>query len=269
MGLFACTAAEQNSLELLEDIIRYGGDVTAAAKRDGNTALHRAVCDGNLQLVEFLLEQRADMDKPDHHGWTPRRLADQQSHDEIKALFEGKKTSDPISGAPLSTELRRLSSEPIVPIATDAIRPPSQDGAQEKNERARRANFHNSLFGIISTANFGRTQGHSGMLSSIAGPPRPMLGGSGRGRGNQQRMNLLRVTISCPERGEATDKLVLLPDSLRELLDIGSKKFGFSASKVLTADGAEVDDVKLIRDGDRLVLVGGGFVAGESGGHET
>ncbi|XP_064950005.1 potassium channel AKT1-like isoform X1 [Musa acuminata AAA Group] len=261
MGLFACTAAEQNSLELLEDIIRYGGDVTAAAKRDGNTALHRAVCDGNLLLVEFLLEHRADMDKPDHEGWTPRRLADQQSHDEIKALFEGKKTSDPISGAPLSSELRRLSSEPIVPIVADAIRPPSQDGPPEKSERARRANFHNSLFGIISTANFGRTQGHSGILSSVAGPPRPMLGGSGRGRGNQQRMNLLRVTISCPERGEAADKLVLLPDSLQELLDIGSKKLGFSASKVLTADGAEIDDVKLIRDGDRLVLVGGGSVA--------
>ncbi|THU64974.1 hypothetical protein C4D60_Mb01t32200 [Musa balbisiana] len=261
MGHFTCTAVEQNSLELLEDIIRYGGDVTAAAKRDGNTALHRAVCDGNLQLVEFLLEHRADMDKPNHQGWTPRTLADQQSHDEIKALFEGKKTSDPISGAPLSSELRRLSSEPIRPIVADAIRPPSPDGAQEKSERARRANFHNSLFGIISTANFGRTQGHSGMLSSVAGPPRPMLGGRGRGRGNQQRMNLLRVTISCPERGEAADKLVLLPDSLQELLDIGSKKFGFSASKVLTADGAEIDDVKLIRDGDRLVLVGGGSVA--------
>ena len=60
------------------------------------------------------------------------------------------------------------------------------------------------------------------------------------------------------ERGEAGAKLVPLPESLSELLDIGAKKFGFSASKVLTKEGAEIDDIELVRDGDHLVLVGNG-----------
>lgn len=63
-----------------------------------------------------------------------------------------------------------------------------------------------------------------------------------------------RVTLSCPEKGEVAGKLVLLPNSLQELLDIGAKKFGLSPTKILTKEGAEIEDIELIRDGDHLVL---------------
>lgn len=66
---------------------------------------------------------------------------------------------------------------------------------------------------------------------------------------------LARVTLSCPEKGEVAGKLVLLPDSLQELLDIGAKKFGFLPNKVLTKEGSQVEDIEIIRDGDHLVLV--------------
>ncbi|RWV95542.1 hypothetical protein BHE74_00042498 [Ensete ventricosum] len=266
MGHFACTAAAQNSIELLEDIIRYGGDVKAE-KKDGSTALHRAVCEGNLRLAEFLIQHGADMDKPDHHGWTPRSLADQQGHDEIKALFDVVKAEGPNSGSPLPPPVRRFSSEPIMPPAVgDDIRPSSSSpfGALEKSEQARRENFHNSLFGIISAASFSNRQSHSGLLSTVAGPPRHVIGGGGQ---QQQPTNLQRVTISCPERRDTSAKLVLLPDSLQELLDIGSKKFGFAACKAFTKDGAEIDDVKLIRDGDHIVLAGD--ESGRSNGHDS
>ncbi|WOL00363.1 hypothetical protein Cni_G09076 [Canna indica] len=228
MGFFACTAAEQNSLELLEEIIRSGGSVTAPRK-DGTTALHLAVCEGNAQIVEFLLEQGADIDKPDCQGWTPRTLADQQGHDEIKALFEAKKAHDstaPPNGA-ASHRVTRYSSAPAIPHAKD-----DDFSWSKRDQRRSKTNFHNSLFGVISAARHvnKQSQNHSGMP-------------------------LLRVTISCPEKGNTAGKLVLMPDSLRELLDIGSKKFGFVPSKVLTKEGAEVDDVKLIRDGDHLLLV--------------
>ncbi|KAG6536954.1 hypothetical protein ZIOFF_002032 [Zingiber officinale] len=75
MAYFACTAAEQSSLDLLEACIRYGGDVKAA-KKDGTTALHRAVCDGNLAMVEFLLRRGANMDAADDQGWTPPTTRD-------------------------------------------------------------------------------------------------------------------------------------------------------------------------------------------------
>lgn len=64
------------------------------------------------------------------------------------------------------------------------------------------------------------------------------------------------MTLSCPKKGKTAAKLVLLPDSLQQLLDLGAKKFQFTATKVLTEDGAEVEDVELVRDGDHLVLAG-------------
>ena len=67
-----------------------------------------------------------------------------------------------------------------------------------------------------------------------------------------------RVTISCPEKRGTSSKLVLLPESLQQLLNIGAKKFQFCPTKVLTTEGAEVEDIELVRDGDHLVLVGDG-----------
>ena len=65
-----------------------------------------------------------------------------------------------------------------------------------------------------------------------------------------------RVTIHCPEKYQTTAVLVFLPESLEELLEIGSQKFGFSPTKVLTKDGALIDNINLIRDGDHLMLSG-------------
>ncbi|XP_008809499.1 potassium channel AKT1-like isoform X2 [Phoenix dactylifera] len=255
MGLFACIAAEQNSLELLKDVIRYGGDATLP-KKDGNTALHLAVCEGNHRIVEFLLKQGANIDKPNCHGWTPRNLAEQQGHEEIQALFEAKKACEntsPINNStPVSRPIgRRFRSEPVIPHVSHEGAPLSGDGSLEEGRHPRRksSDFHNSLFGIMSAANLERK---TGLFSSI-GPPRTMM--SSGAALHYPHTSQLRVTISCPEKGDITGKLVLLPLSLKELLDIGAKKFDFLPAKVLTKDGAEVDDVKVIRDGDHLVLV--------------
>lgn len=64
-----------------------------------------------------------------------------------------------------------------------------------------------------------------------------------------------RVTLSCREKGELTSKLVLLPESIQELLDIGGRKFGLNFTKVLSKDGAEIEEIELVRDGDFLILV--------------
>jgi len=64
-----------------------------------------------------------------------------------------------------------------------------------------------------------------------------------------------RITLSCPEKGEGAKKLLFLPDSLEELLRLGAKKFDCSPTKILTIEGAQIDDIDVIRDGDHLVLV--------------
>ncbi|KAL2252127.1 UNVERIFIED_CONTAM: Potassium channel KAT2 [Sesamum indicum] len=51
-------------------------------------------------------------------------------------------------------------------------------------------------------------------------------------------------------------KLIILPDSLEELLKIAGQKFGDdNPTKVLNAENAEIDDLSVIRDGDHLFLV--------------
>ncbi|KAG2390044.1 Cytochrome b-c1 complex subunit 7-2 Complex III subunit [Vigna angularis] len=87
VGQFACTAVEQNSLKLLKEIKRYGGDITLPSINSGTTALHVVVSEGNVEIVKYLLDHGASIDKPDKHGWTAKGLADQQSHTEIKAIF--------------------------------------------------------------------------------------------------------------------------------------------------------------------------------------
>ncbi|KAG8365622.1 hypothetical protein BUALT_Bualt18G0125300 [Buddleja alternifolia] len=50
-------------------------------------------------------------------------------------------------------------------------------------------------------------------------------------------------------------KLIILPDSLEELLKVAGQKYGDdSLTKVVNAENAEVDDLSVIRDGDHLFL---------------
>ncbi|XP_051128499.1 potassium channel KAT1 isoform X2 [Andrographis paniculata] len=69
-----------------------------------------------------------------------------------------------------------------------------------------------------------------------------------------------RVTIHMKfdesSRTKQLPKLIILPDSLQELLEIASKKFGDdSLATVMSAENAEIDDVNVIRDGDHLFLL--------------
>ncbi|OMO95963.1 hypothetical protein COLO4_15586 [Corchorus olitorius] len=246
VGHFACIAAEQNNITLLKEIVRYGGDVTRA-RPNGYTALHVAVCEGNVEIVKFLLEKGADIDQPDIHRWTPRDLAEQQGHEEIKTLFESTKDmkTQPIMSIPEKQETRflgRFTSEPLIRAASHE----HTDGSwSQSRPRRRSSNFHNSLFGIMSAAS-----AEQDLLLSINQP-----------NGVKESVtvdNSARVVISCPEKGETAGKLILLPRSFQELLDIGGKKFGIFAAKVVSKEGAEIDNIEVIRDGDHLIFVSDG-----------
>ncbi|XP_022751651.1 potassium channel AKT1-like [Durio zibethinus] len=245
VGQFACSAVEQNNLDLLKDIVKYGGDVTQP-KSNGTTAIHAATCEGNVEMVRFLLQQGADIDAKDSDGWTARAMADHQGHEEILALFENqievKKLSlvkIPKKQVAHAKAIAKYRSEPTITPYTSEVVPPAPDLTWMNNRPRRKANtFHNSLFGIISAANTGESP-------SAAGVP----GFSALGNCS------VRVTIRCPERSQVPGKLILLPKSFQELLDIGAQRFSFSPTRVMTDDGAEIDDIELIRDGDKLILV--------------
>ncbi|PNT72497.1 hypothetical protein BRADI_2g45170v3 [Brachypodium distachyon] len=251
-GLYACIAVEENNTELLEEILRHDGDVNRPAK-DGNTPLHRAVCDGNVQMVELLLEHGADIDKQDSNGWTPRALADQQGHEEIQLLFKQRKAPRKYTsnGRVTPMLIGRFSSDPSMP---NVIREDSELPRKVLTQKLlkRKVSFQNSLFGVISSTHPHRDTDH--ILSRG-------LAATGSPNYHQARQNsLIRVTISCPEKGNAAGKLVILPQSMKGLLELGAKKFDFTPAKVLTTEGAEIDEVELIRDGDHIVLASDDWV---------
>lgn len=59
---------------------------------------------------------------------------------------------------------------------------------------------------------------------------------------------------SFNKEGHAYKRLISLPNSIEELLKIAEKEFGKKASKVLTKDGALVEELCIIRDNDHLYI---------------
>ncbi|KAH6803149.1 K+ transporter 1 [Perilla frutescens var. frutescens] len=249
VGLFSCTAAEQNNLDLLKEIVHHGGDV-ARPKSSGCTALHVAVCEGNINIVKYLLDQGADIYIGDENGWTARDLAEQQGHDEIKELFDSykvAKTEEPAVTIPEERHgvrfLGKFKSEPTIsPVNQDSSFPGADASWGRSRPRRRTSNFYNSLFGIMSAAQMGEDNSLMPVVNTTSAAA-------------VSRTYAARVTVSCPEKGDLAGKLVLLPQSFQELLGIGAEKYGFVPAKILSKDGAAIDDIELIRDGDQLVFV--------------
>ncbi|OIV96502.1 hypothetical protein TanjilG_07894 [Lupinus angustifolius] len=246
-GHVACTAAAQNNLELLKEVVQCGFDVTQP-NRSGTTALHAAVCEGNTEMVQFLLDQGASIDKIDENGWSPRVLADQQGHEEIQNIFNNSNENrkPPVTPPSLSNNgiksFMRFQSDPGMSLVSKANMQHKQDLKLENQERLIRSrSFHNSIFGMISAANRGKGASMAAENSNTS-------------TRDMHEVVAPRVILSCPEKGAHAGKLVLLPKSLQELLDIGARKFDFSPTKVLTKEGAEIDDINLIRDGDHLFV---------------
>ncbi|KAL1556812.1 RAC-alpha serine/threonine-protein kinase [Salvia divinorum] len=238
VGLFSCTAAQRNNMDLLKEIALHGGDVTSP-NHDGRQALHIAVWEGNLETVKFLLDQGANFNVPDENGFTSSELAHQKGHDSIKELFASfNKVKSDAANVPVDDTARpngarflgRFKSDPIMLPVNHADR--SWIRSRTTTTRRRRTNiYNNSLFGIMRAA---AQTGDDALLSSVA--------------------PAARVTITCPEKGDVAGKLMLRPRSFEELKEIGVKRYGAPFVRVLNKEGAEIDDIEVVRDGDYVAF---------------
>lgn len=282
VGHFACVATQLNDLELLKKISKFEGDVTLAKVTNntdtsceiiaGTTALHVAVCEANIEIVKYLLKQGSNIDQPDNRGWTPRELADQQGQDDISAVFNstpelkpiqqvvvtmpkeenkvrflGRFKSEPVEENKVQF-LGRFKSDPTLPLDVNT----DDGGSVGRQSRLRRRTntFRNSLFGVMSAAHVGQEDGLSSFMNPNPNPTGCVCGGGGLSYRS-------RVTISYNGgQGGESRMLVVLPDSFKGLIEIASEKFGVENAVFRTEDGAVVDCLEVIRDGDRLVVSG-------------
>ncbi|CAM0153226.1 unnamed protein product [Urochloa decumbens] len=259
-ALFARAAVESGEAALLEDVARHGVDVASASARwdGGATALHRAVIQGNAGMVRALLDRGADPDAEDDAGRTPRAAAAELGNRDVMELLgvapPGSPAADHGGGrhaaaaAPPRPVVARFKSAPAARVVAAVPPAPPHDSAgssplsSRQSTPRRMVSFRNSLFGVLSSSHVSRHDGGGG------GPSRRH---ERHGHGSSH----VRVTISCPEQGGRARKLVFMPETVAQLVELAGSTFGFAPTRAVTTEGAEVDDPRLVRDGDHLLLV--------------
>jgi ankyrin repeat protein len=84
-------AASAGDLAMVERLIGEGVDVNAVDQRTnstlgiktGDNALREAAGHGHVPVVRALVAAGADLDQPDHYGWTPLLSAIQEGHADV------------------------------------------------------------------------------------------------------------------------------------------------------------------------------------------
>ncbi|KAL1547753.1 hypothetical protein AAHA92_16071 [Salvia divinorum] len=61
------------------------------------------------------------------------------------------------------------------------------------------------------------------------------------------------ITITCLEKGDVAGKLLVVPRTFEELKQVGVKVYGAHYVRVLDEEGNEINDVRVLRNGDRIV----------------
>lgn len=157
---------------------------------DDQMALHAAVSKGHLEMVKMLLERGASVNKPDARGRTPKALAERHEDKSIYDLL-------------LSYENRNLDEHRIEFIGPEAGEGPGSYKRKKKSQI-----FHSHLNKLPTNSN----SKDSSPLSDNKGI----------------KPNRLRVTIhmqfqDTSESHRQLGKLIILPDSIEELLEIAGK----------------------------------------------
>nr|DAD33865.1 TPA_asm: hypothetical protein HUJ06_012716 [Nelumbo nucifera] len=197
MKILESRATGRGEENTVYDLIKWGTDVNAT-DADGQTALHIAVRKGHVEMVKILLEGGANGNKPDAKGWRPLDIAEQQGPKSIYDLLLYYKNRN------RDSEVHRID---FIETKTETVNHIGNNW--RKDRRNENPNFTNSHFGKIAP---------NSSSSSYCCPSDSQA----------TKLTNRRVTIHMPSRKENTmqeqfGKLIVLPDSLEELLNVAGK----------------------------------------------
>lgn len=248
-GNFLCLAAQRNDLDAMMELLKYGADINAT-NHQGLTALHVAIMQERPETVNFLLQNGADIDKPDTEGQTPRALIETNQQlfaaikDPCKTFELDHKTQILESLVRGKGSMQSWEDHSCTNFSSRSVcRPGLNSKILNCNVHFRRGG--NGSYNDFDAMGLGLDKSRSYCSSEARDfGPNPHRVVIHKHHPNRQNLPFI-------EPG----KLVGLPGSMEELLRVAGMKFGFHPIKVLSKDGIEITDVHAIRDNDHLFLV--------------
>ncbi|KAM0917958.1 hypothetical protein ACQ4PT_009345 [Festuca glaucescens] len=274
------TAAFYGDLHQLTGLIRAGAD-PKNADYDGRSPLHLAASKGYEDIVQFLIHEGADINLTDKFGSTPLLEAVKQGHGRVATLLytKGAKLNLENAGSRLCIAVSKGDSEFIQGALAYGADPNSKDYDHRSPLHIAAAE------GLYMMAKLLVDAGASVFATDRRGTT-PL--DEARESGSKPLMRLLEQAKAAelskfPTRGEEVrDKMhprrcpvfpyhpwdadakrkegvvIWIPHTIDGLIRSAQEKLGLSGScwRLLSEDGATVQDVDMVNDGQKLYLVG-------------
>ncbi|KAM0009270.1 putative cyclic nucleotide-binding domain, potassium channel, voltage-dependent, EAG/ELK/ERG [Helianthus debilis subsp. tardiflorus] len=181
----------------------------------------------DLTVMKGLLKHGLVVDSKDHHGSTAMQIAVSENNIEMVKLLV-------MNGADVNDHIIRnqIPEENLMDFL-------------EKREVGHRIVMPEQVQELVVEKGGRREEAEKGIL----GKTQVQFGGR---VSIYKGLPMVRRKIGCTDAG----KLIKMPNSVMELKIIAGEKFGFDATNavVTNEDGAEIDDIEVIRDNDKLFI---------------
>ncbi|VAI84824.1 potassium channel KOR1 [Triticum aestivum] len=281
------SAAFYGDLNQLKGLIRAGAD-PKNTDYDGRSPLHLAASKGYEDVAQFLIHEGADIDLADKFGNTPLLEAVKQGHDRVATLLfsRGAKLNLENAGSHLCMAVSKGDSDFVRRALAYGADPDSKDYDHRSPLHIAAAEglymmakmLVDAGASVFATDRWGTTPLDEGrksgskplMLLLEQAKADELSKFPARGEEVRDRMHPRRCSVfpnhPWDDGAERREGVTLwIPHTIDGLVRSAQEKLGLSGSglRLLGEDGARVQEVDMVHDGQKLYLVGGDDGAGQ------